>query len=907
MKKWCQSRWFKGILIGVAHISAIGIVIILMNFLMNARLVHDASFISYLLGEKYEDTRRFEEEMWWLSYEKLSHIRNQPYFEEETLNGRLLDITNGYESMVDIEIMSIDGEKIMLNAEPSIDMELGVDAEQDANEELGIDVEESVDTQQDANAELSTDVESSIDTQPTANTISIDKGIFYRIEDLIKWSEVKGESNYYDVGYQALIVVCQKSNGTYDYYYYDEFEKLVQEKQIQLVSDTGETSKEILQMIQGRYYDGLEQISPLRVLDEQEELKYEQCWTMEGVEERYLTADGRRLLDIAMNESEWNGRLWELINELESTLDLIFEEHSYYNYAKTNAEKDSKKESNFSYMLVDLKNERVDSNVAKYTNFEQYEQNIKQLKNVGKYVKINHQDGPTQTNLRTGLMEWEGDFQNILNENYIYIVSVDTSFGVQDEFYEQKIAYEALISSKLLIVMSIAFLTSLIFLTIVAGRKINEEGIVLQKFDHIKSEWACGIIVALGIAYTVLMVWGIEEYSYRYYSEQKNVNILLGILTFGLCAICLMGYLSLVRRIKAKTLWKNSVLKSMWEYAKQFIKFVQKIFQYRKSTTKLFVIFGGLLALMLMGLASYSAELMFIAVVATCAFGVLELRAAIATQKIRDGLKAIVEGNLDYKIPVEKMSGDQKEIAERINSMSEGLESAIEKSMKDERLKTELITNVSHDIKTPLTSIINYVDLLKRENFQDKKIQGYLKILEEKAQRLKTLTEDVVEASKVTSGNIQLEFTTINLVEMVQQSEGEFERKFKERNLQLIMNYPQEPVLASVDGKYMWRVFENLFSNVAKYAMEGTRVYGELQASEKGIIFSIKNISATQLNITEEELTERFIRGDVARTTEGNGLGLSIAKSLVELQGGKMSLAIDGDLFKATIELSKKL
>ena len=237
---------------------------------------------------------------------------------------------------------------------------------------------------------------------------------------------------------------------------------------------------------------------------------------------------------------------------------------------------------------------------------------------------------------------------------------------------------------------------------------------------------------------------------------------------------------------------------------------------------------------------------------------------------------------------------------------SGGLDAAVENSLKKERMQTELITNVSHDLKTPLTSIINYVDLMKRENPTDPKIQEYLRILDEKSQRLKVLTEDVVEASKASTGNIKLEMNDIDFVEMVQQVIGEFEEKFQEKNLTMMVHFTDEPSIIYADGQRMWRVLENVFGNVVKYAMEGTRVYAEISNRNKKVTFSLKNISAQPLNISADELTERFIRGDVARNTEGSGLGLSIAKSLTELQGGEFKLYLDGDLFKVMITFVAK-
>ena len=246
-------------------------------------------------------------------------------------------------------------------------------------------------------------------------------------------------------------------------------------------------------------------------------------------------------------------------------------------------------------------------------------------------------------------------------------------------------------------------------------------------------------------------------------------------------------------------------------------------------------------------------------------------------------------------------------MAEYINNIGDGLDAAVENSLKKERMQTELITNVSHDLKTPLTSIINYVDLLKRENLTDPQVQEYLRILDEKSQRLKVLTEDVVEASKASTGNIKFEMNDIDFVEMVQQVIGEFEEKFQEKNLTMMVHFTDEPSIIYADGQKMWRVLENVFGNVVKYAMEGTRVYAEISNSNKKVVFSLKNISAQPLNFSADELTERFIRGDVARNTEGSGLGLSIAKSLTELQGGEFKLYLDGDLFKVMITFAANM
>ena len=236
-----------------------------------------------------------------------------------------------------------------------------------------------------------------------------------------------------------------------------------------------------------------------------------------------------------------------------------------------------------------------------------------------------------------------------------------------------------------------------------------------------------------------------------------------------------------------------------------------------------------------------------------------------------------------------------------VNDIASGFSNAISESLKSERLKTELITNVSHDIKTPLTSIINYVDLLKKEDIKNEKVREYIDILDKKSQRLKKLTEDLIEASKVSSGNVKLHLEDINIKELFNQTIGEFKDKFEEKELQIETKLPEKEVKIKADSRYLYRVIENLFSNISKYAQEKSRVYIDVEEKDKKIKISIKNISKEKLNISTDELMQRFVRGDKSRYTEGSGLGLSIAKSLTELQGGKFNIIIDGDLFKVEL------
>ena len=262
------------------------------------------------------------------------------------------------------------------------------------------------------------------------------------------------------------------------------------------------------------------------------------------------------------------------------------------------------------------------------------------------------------------------------------------------------------------------------------------------------------------------------------------------------------------------------------------------------------------------------------------------------------------EGNYSEKLSARDFTKEFQKTVVHINDISNGFERAIQKGIKSEKMKTELITNVSHDIKTPLTSIINYVDLLKKENIESEKAREYIEVLDSKSQRLKKLTEDLVEASKASSGNVKLDMKKIKLTELIKQSIGEFEDKFESKNLEIVANYPKQDIYILADNRYLYRVIENLFANISKYALEKSRVYIDVIKEDKSVVVTIKNISKDSLNISPDELMQRFVRGDKSRTTEGSGLGLSISKSLTELQKGKFDLEVDGDLFKVRLEFN---
>lgn len=277
-----------------------------------------------------------------------------------------------------------------------------------------------------------------------------------------------------------------------------------------------------------------------------------------------------------------------------------------------------------------------------------------------------------------------------------------------------------------------------------------------------------------------------------------------------------------------------------------------------------------------------------------------QLSLLIEISEITTKIETMGSGNMENII--ECRNAELQELGKNINNIKQGMKKAVEESMKAERLKTDLITNVSHDLKTPLTSIINYTDLLKKEKIENENAKKYIDILEKKSKKLKILTEDLIEVSKISSGNETVALEKIDFKELVLQANGEFAEKFEEKNLEVISNLPKEAVIVDLDGKKMWRVLENLYQNVYKYSLENTRVYVDLIVNDH-IVFTIKNISKEELNISPDELMERFIRGDSSRHTGGNGLGLSIAKDLSKLNGGTLKIEIDGDLFVSRLEL----
>lgn len=551
-----------------------------------------------------------------------------------------------------------------------------------------------------------------------------------------------------------------------------------------------------------------------------------------------------------------------------------------------------------------------------YTNLESRNMSEKQMMEqfckYGKYLYFNPENMKFDTNT---LLE-EGTVRRVFNgfeyaypESIKVWIGVDTAYLAKDVYVQGLNGYAGyvpyywqLISAAAVCI--ILYLCLYFYLTMKEGRVADDEGnvsIALKGIDHIPTEcMVLGTIVLLGgIIVSLVLVFDSMSFEYYYETWFKLVGGAI-VLVCELLFTCF--YYSMVRRLKADNLWKESLTYKIIVTGKTT---AWKVYDNGDVIIKTWVPYLAFLIVNLI-LILLGWKGIVITVCLDLAFGVLVYRNTKDRQRIVKGIEKIKEGDFHYKVDEKNLHGDNLALAQAVNSIGEGIRTAVETSMKDERLKADLITNVSHDIKTPLTSIINYVDLIKRENIEDEKVRSYVDVLDTKSQRLKQLTDDLVEASKISSGNIALHWEKINLVELVNQTLGEFSEKFELKHLTPVMNTADNSMYIEADSRRIWRVMENLFNNIFKYALEGTRVYVDMKehVDEEGTRyaeFSIKNISAQPLNINADELTERFIRGDVARSTEGSGLGLSIAQNLTEVQKGRFEIQLDGDLFKVIL------
>lgn len=499
-------------------------------------------------------------------------------------------------------------------------------------------------------------------------------------------------------------------------------------------------------------------------------------------------------------------------------------------------------------------------------------------------------------------------YEDVTNGDDIYHDMFLEWKSLTDTFYENENIYQVVL------VISILFFGLSFGLLIYSAKNKREELGLWNKLPVGCFTFVVGLFEILLMELMFLLVYESQRVLF------KLIIYVFIVAVFGIAFFAFLWLQNMITRFKTKTFIRYSEIYyglkflkwcwNKWKYiwGKLFSLFMT-IIEFARENTKLFT--KGLMVMCIISLIQLMAiiicrwewdnYLLLFFIAKLVEFPVVSF-ILLQMQKLQEGSKRIAAGNLSEPINTSKMIWEFKQHGENINKVSDGISLAVEERMKSERFKTELITNVSHDIKTPLTSIINYVDLIKKEEIQDETLQEYVDVLDRQSARLKKLLEDLMDASKASTGNLAVNMEACNVEVLLTQLIGEFEDKLLASQLEVIVQKPEEPVYVNADGRHLWRVLDNLLNNVCKYSLPETRVYVSFVKMENEGIITFKNISKAPLNIPSEELMERFVRGDDSRNTEGSGLGLSIAQSLTELMKGSMKLEIDGDLFKVTLK-----
>ena len=609
-----------------------------------------------------------------------------------------------------------------------------------------------------------------------------------------------------------------------------------------------------------------------------------------------IYGDKKERSNISVNKENSNP-----FNHYDEIEDKSYEHPVYYeviNYSNTMVSQ------YINYIIIDKENGNMFTNIRS----NNYPEEIDKLKT--EKTNWSYQDGNITTNINAINQEstkymTSSSYSTDNLEGYDVYSNIDPNMlSYSNSLYVQQTVYNIFkghenLPAYLIPLSAISIIIMIVYLIWATGHEKGKEGIQLNSIDRISYE-----VISIVIMFVIGMMMSFAVASVESQIPQK-ILISVFLLCYLIGYACLAVWVSTtIRRIKAKQFFRSFLTYKVCRWIKVTIeKIFRKVTDKENTNRKITIIYWGFVVIsIILACTMWSGIglLVLIAFWIWAYYKLLQYNKKI--QKINEALRNIYEGNPNVKLNEEELEGTLKIMAKYINDIAGGFTNAIEQSLKSERLKTELITNVSHDIKTPLTSIINYVDLLKKEDINNAQIEQYIAVLDKKSQRLKKLIEDLVEASKVSSGNVKLNMEVINLKELLNQTIGEFEDKLEKKNLKIEMDLPNENVLIKADNRYLYRVIENVFSNISKYALEGSRVYIKLEKQKEEVYLEFKNISKDKLNISAEELMQRFVRGDKSRYTEGSGLGLSIAESLTELQGGKFKIDIDGDLFKVEIK-----
>lgn len=437
-----------------------------------------------------------------------------------------------------------------------------------------------------------------------------------------------------------------------------------------------------------------------------------------------------------------------------------------------------------------------------------------------------------------------------------------------------------------------------------AAVRSDGEAPCASRADRFPFDLALLLFTAVITGQFALFFWGMDYFS----SEIEIITSL--VITFAILdELLLIIYIKgIAARIKTSSFFSTMLTVRFFRFIGRKIKASFLRTSYRIKNLKfvkktVLSVFGILLFDLIVCAASgFSAKAAYVTAFVELLFLVpLVIALAIQFRKIEEGVNKIADGDFSFKIDTKYMFGDFKRMAYALNGINVGMQKAVDEKMKSERLKTELITNVSHDLKTPLTSIINYVDLIKKEDVENETVNEYIGVLDRQSSRLKKLIEDLIEASKASTGNIQVNFAPCDAGILLSQAVAEYTERAQKSNLELVVTTDDESHYIMADSRLLWRVYDNLLSNICKYAFPGTRVYLSVRKVGDRVVTIFKNISKAQLNISSDELMERFVRGDSSRNTEGSGLGLSIVKSLTALQNGEISVSIDGDMFTTSV------
>ncbi len=478
----------------------------------------------------------------------------------------------------------------------------------------------------------------------------------------------------------------------------------------------------------------------------------------------------------------------------------------------------------------------------------------------------------------------------------------NSSLQLLTDLYPHRYTFIAVLAVSLTL-----FAIGLVYLCWSAGRhkdgRIQPEGLNRLPLD------LYAILGGVGIWLLYLVFAALLRWTDRQGFHPGNISLMfVNLLAMSLVVLAFLCAFSAQIKMGSRTMWDNMLLGRLsralkkgcirlWRGSSAMMSLLPLIWQW--LATALVMVVMVFVSLMLTLNASGILYPILLLVSILLCFGII-LYGGYAFGTLAKGVQRMSQGDLSFQIPTKYLHGSFLSFAKQLNALSETAMIAAENQMKSERMRSELITNVSHDIKTPLTSIINFVDLLQKPH-SPAESEMYLEVLSRQSSRMKKLIEDLMELSKASSGNIAVHLTAIDAGEAVQQALGEFSDKLEAVSLEPLFQQPENPMMIQADGRLMWRVLSNLLSNAVKYAMPGTRLYVDLAEEDGQVLLSLKNVSKEPLTVSAEDLMERFVRGDVSRNSEGSGLGLNIAKSLMEVQKGHLQILLDGDLFKVTL------